>query len=104
LELKPRDRDQALLHSRSTFPGSKWLDKLPVVLFLRLDGQSIQGNARIGLGVHNFATMSQAWHCTCGQVVDSNNVAHALGCLSLNSLIITRHDENADALRERVGR
>jgi hypothetical protein len=33
-----------------------------------------------------------------------DDVAHALGCRSLNSLIIVRHDETTDALREYAGR
>jgi hypothetical protein len=77
---------------------------LPVVPSVRLDDQSFQDNARIRLGVRNFTTMSQAWRCTCGQLVDGDDVAHALGCRSLNSLIIARHDETADALREYAGR
>jgi hypothetical protein len=48
--------------------------------------------------------MSQGWHCTCGQLVDGDDVAHALGCRSLDSLIIARHDETADALRKYAGR
>jgi hypothetical protein len=66
---------------------------------LRLDDLLFQDNARIRLGVLTFTTMSQAWHCTCGQLIDGGDVAYAVGCRSLNSLIIAGHDETADALQ-----
>jgi hypothetical protein len=78
-ELRPCECYRAPLHSLSTYPGSKCFDTLPAVPSLRLDDQSFQDNARIRLGIRNFTTMSQAWRCTCGQLVDGDDVAHALG-------------------------
>jgi hypothetical protein len=100
-ELKPGDRDCDLLHSLSSCPCSKWLDTLPVVPSSRLNDQAFQDDARIRLWVRKFTTMLRSWHC-CGQLVDGDDVAHALGCCKLNSLIINRHDETADAPRQYV--
>jgi hypothetical protein len=65
--------------------------------------KAFQDNARIRLTVRNFTTMSHAWSCTCGQLVDGVDMAHALGCRSPNSLLIALQDETADAMRKYVG-
>jgi hypothetical protein len=70
---------------------------------LLLDDQALPGNHRIRHGVHTFTTLSHAWNSTCGQLVDGDDAANALGCRSLNSLIIAQHDKTAGALRESVG-
>jgi hypothetical protein len=98
-KLKPGIHFLAVLHSLSSYPGSKWLDTLSIVAFLRLDDQAFQDNARIPLRVHN-SIMPHAWNCKCGQLVHGDEVAHTLGCDSLNSLDFSLHDETADTLRE----
>jgi hypothetical protein len=77
---------------------------LTLIGFKTMPIDGFQDNARILLWVRNFTTMSQAWHCICGQLFNGHDLARALGCRSLNSLIIARHDETADALREYAGR
>jgi hypothetical protein len=64
--IEPGDHNRALLHSLSSYPGSTWLDTLPVAPCLRLDDQAFQDDAGMRLGVRDFTSVSQAWHCGCG--------------------------------------
>jgi hypothetical protein len=81
-----------------------WLDAVPYAPSRCLDDQSFQDAGRVHMRVRTFSSFGTCWTCSCGHIVEDDDVAHALGCNRLSNLVQSRHDDTAEVLREFVGR
>jgi hypothetical protein len=98
----PSDRARALLNNIFSRSGSMWLDAVPYVSSLRLVDQSFQDAGRLRAVVCMFSFFGTCGTCSCGNTVEDDEVAHALGCTRLSGLVRSRHDEMAEVLCEFV--
>jgi hypothetical protein len=69
-----------------------WLDAVPYATSLCLDNQSFQDDGRARMGVGSISSFGPCWTCSGCQIVEKEDVAHALGCYQLSGLVQSRHN------------
>jgi hypothetical protein len=56
------------------------------------------------MGAQTLTSFGTCWTCPCGHTIKDDDVAHALACNRLSSLVQSCHDDTAEVPQEFVGR